>query len=123
MDSGDIISQKELEILPSDTADTLYKKVKKLELEIFKQTWPSIVSKTYNRTIQRLDRVTHHKKNDLSKEQLIDLDKNIKAEELINRLRALTTSNIDESAYFEKDGKLYHIQVSIKENNNSEKYE
>jgi len=113
-DSGDIVGQKEIKISEDDTADTLYKKVKDLELEVFKETWPKIVSKTYTKIPQELDKGTFYERKDLSQKQFIDLDKDIKAGDLINQLRALTTNKIGESAYFEKDGKKYHIQVSIK---------
>tara|TARA_B100000315_G_scaffold256619_1_gene302973 strand:+ start:1668 stop:2222 length:555 start_codon:yes stop_codon:yes gene_type:complete len=36
IDTGDIIHQKQIKILSSDTADTLYKRVMKLEFEVFK---------------------------------------------------------------------------------------
>jgi len=42
-----------------------------------------------------------------------ELDVTIKAVDLINKLRALTTNNSDEAAFFVLDGVKYNIQVRI----------
>jgi methionyl-tRNA formyltransferase len=115
IDTGDIIHQKQIEILPNDTADTLYKRIKNLEFEVFKEAWPSIVSGTYNRKPQSIEDGTIHKKRDITSIQFVDLNKSIKAGDLIRRLRALTTNNIKESAYFKVNKKLYRIQIHIVE--------
>src|ERR1044072_1415516 len=44
LDAGDIIHQKQIQIDPADTAHSLYKKVLDLELEIFKESLPALVS-------------------------------------------------------------------------------
>ena len=113
IDTGDIIYQKRMEILPTDTADMLYARVKKLEFETFKEAWPLIVSKNYIRTQQLKEDGTTHKKKDIETLQRIDLDAKVNAEKLIRRLRALTTDRIEEAAYFEVNGKKYRVQIRI----------
>lgn len=115
VDEGDIIHQKQIEILPDDTADTLYARVKKLELDVFKEALPSLTSGSYTRKPQAIDEGNTHKKTDIESIKHINLDEYVKAEDLIRRIRALTTNNIKESAYFEDCGKLYLIQISITE--------
>lgn len=115
VDEGDIIHQKQIEILPNDTADTLYVRVKKLELDVFKEACPSLMSGSYTRKPQETDKGNTHKKTGIESIQRINLDECIKAEDLIRRIRALTTNYIKESAYFEDCGKLYRIQISITE--------
>jgi methionyl-tRNA formyltransferase len=117
VDSGDVILQRELPISHGDTADTLYQRVKKLELEIFREAWPEILSLHPKRSVQNLQIGSQHRRQDLMDEsvQRIDLDQQVKAADLIRRLRALTTNQISEAAYFEKDGKRYRIQVRIHE--------
>ena len=44
LDTGDIILQKELHVSDDDTANTLYRKLKKLELDVFRRAWPQILS-------------------------------------------------------------------------------
>lgn len=113
IDTGDIIHQKRIEILPNDTADTLYKRAMKLELQVFKEAWPSIVYGTYTRKPQPLEEGSSHRKTDIRAMQFVDINKQIKAGDLIRLLRALTTSDIKESAYFEANGKLYRMQLHI----------
>ncbi len=114
LDTGDIIHQKELEVLPEDTADSAYKKAKQLELEVFKEAWPSIVSGDYQLKVQSAASGTFHKKKDLSAIQKIDLEEFVKAKDLIKKIRALTTNNIEEGAYFESGGQKYRLQIRIK---------
>lgn len=113
IDTGDIIHQKEMQILPDDTADTLYKRVMKLEFEVFKDAWPSLMSGTYSRKPQSHKQGSAHKKTDLKSLQLIDLNKQVKAGDLIRLLRALTTNAMEESTYFEVSGKRYRMQLHI----------
>lgn len=115
VDEGDIIHQKQIEILPNDTANTLYKRVKQLELEVFKEAWSSLMSGDYNRKPQAIANENTHKKTDIESIQRINLDEYIKAEDLIRRIKALTTNDIKESTYFEDNGKLYRVQISIVE--------
>lgn len=116
IDSGNIIHQKELSILPDDTANTLYKRVKKCELDTFVEAWEQIKGKNIHDYPQAVQG-TSHQKSDLfnTDVQRIDKDKFYKAGDLIDILRALTTSDLSESAYFEEHGKKYRIQISIYE--------
>ncbi len=113
VDTGDIILQKELKINAADTADSLYKKVLDLEVDIFKEAWPLLVNKKFIRKTQKTINGTIHKKGDLKSIQRIDLNKKIEPEKLIDLLRGLTTNDIQESAFFEKDGECYRIRITI----------
>jgi methionyl-tRNA formyltransferase len=113
LDAGDIIHQKQCEVYPNDTANSLYLRVLDLEYEVFKEALPDLVSLMPNRTPQVLAGTSHNRAH-LKKIQKLDLDKLYKAEEIIDRLRALTTNKIEEATYFEKDGERYFIQVNIK---------
>lgn len=117
IDAGDIIHQKKIKILATDTAHSLYQRTLRLEVENFKQAWPDLVSKTYKRIPQNSNQASYHKKKDFQSIQFIDLNKKIEAGNLIKHLRALTTSNHQEAAYFEKEGKLYRLQIHITEDN------
>jgi len=113
IDTGDIIHQKQIEVLPDDTADSLYQRVKRLEFEVFQEAWPSIVSHTYTPKPQSPKEGTTHRRADIASIQPVDLNAQVKAGDLIRLLRALTTDNIKESAYFETDGKRYRMQLRI----------
>ena len=115
VDAGDIIHQKRVRILPDDTADRLYKRVMKLEYEVFKEAWPSIADGTFTRKPQDLSAGTFHRKEDIKTIQRLDLDEVSKAEDVIRRLRALTTNDIEEAAYFEVNGKKHRVQIKFPE--------
>lgn len=112
VDAGDIIARKKIEIRPEDTADSLYSRVKELEFDLFKETWPSLASFTYNQTPQSEEKSTQHTKEDIQEIQKLDLEK-VSRKDFIRRLRSLTTNKIEEAAYFLKDGRKYRIQVRI----------
>lgn len=115
LDLGDIIHQKEIDVLPDDTANTLYARLKQVEYEVFVEAWPKLVSVDYQLVEQKMQVGTSHRKNELFSEsvQKICLNTVYKGAEIIDKLRALTTSQIKEAAYFEKDGKKYRVQITI----------
>ena len=121
LDAGDIIHQKQLDVLPNDTANSLYRRLKDLELDVFKEALPSILKLKPTRQVQDLSLGTSHNRKDLFKPEIqkIFLDKEYKAEELLNRLRALTTNSLAEAAYFEVNGKKYRVQMQIIEEENT----
>jgi methionyl-tRNA formyltransferase len=113
IDAGDIIHQKRVRILPDDTADRLYKRVMKLEYEVFKEAWPEVADGTYTRKPQALSEGTFHRKEDFKTIQQFDLSEVTDAEKVLRRLRALTTNNIDEAAYFEVNGIKHRVQLKF----------
>lgn len=112
LDKGDVIYQKIIDVYPYDTADTLYNRVKKLELEVFKEAWPLLTSFNYKRKPQSHPG-TFHKKEDIKKLQFIEYNEKIKVADLLKKLRALTTNKIDEAAFFELNGRKYRVQIKI----------
>ncbi|CEG12900.1 Formyl transferase [groundwater metagenome] len=113
IDTGDIIHQKQIEIMLEDTADTLYHRVKKVEFEVFKEVWQDIASKNYTRKHQPTEGLSAHKKTDIEPIQFIDLKEKVIAGDLIKLIRALTTNNLKEAAYFKINNKKYRIQIHI----------
>ncbi|MHA2282677.1 MAG: formyltransferase family protein [Planctomycetota bacterium] len=117
IDTGNIVHQERLDVSPGDTANTLYQRLKSLELKVFKEVWPQLVSRSYRRQLQNSTKGSIHKRVELFAEhiQRIDLNGSVGTSDLIKRLRALTTNRIEEAAYYEVDGKRYRIQVFIHE--------
>jgi len=113
VDTGDIVYQKRMRVRPNDTADSLYRRGLKLEYEAFKEAWPSIVNGTYTRKPQTSNEGSYHRKEDIKSIQRLDLRAVSKTEDVIRRLRALTTSDIEEAAYFEVKGKKYRMQIEF----------
>lgn len=113
LDSGDIINREKLEKKPEDTAHSLYNKVLEVEKKLFKDSWDDLVNFEYKRIPQPLQKGTKHTKDDIKKIQKIDLNEKVEVEELIKKLKALTTNKISEAPYFQKDGKIYRVQINI----------
>lgn len=117
VDTGDIIHQKEVMVSPGDTAHTLYQKLKACEFETFCEAWPGIADGTYARKNQDGLVGTEHKRSELFAKEIqeISLDATMPVGQLVRRLRALTTNDVSEAAYFIEDRKRYRVQVSITE--------
>ena len=115
LDAGDIILQKQIELLPEDTADKLYKRLKLLEFEVFKEALPSLISEQFSLLKQNLSIGTAHRKIDLVRSDLrfLDLSSHYLFEDLLLRMRAFTTSDFRESVYFYIGKKKYYLQVKI----------
>lgn len=112
LDAGDIIAQKEIEVTPNLTANELYKEVLAIEEQLFKESFANLLTLQPDR-VQQDESGTSYNKKDLAKIQQISLDNKVLPIELIDKLRALTTNDIDEAAYFIIDGRKYKIQVNI----------
>ena len=107
MDDGDIISQKEIEILDTDTASTLHDKLSKIGSELLIETLPSIFDGTNNRKSQDESKVTFApiiKPED----EIIDFSKTSK--DIYNKIRGL---NSFPGAYFILDGKRFKVWESM----------
>lgn len=112
IDTGDIAAQVEVEVSPGDTADTLYKRVLAAELDLFEQSIPAIVARSLPRSRQA-SQGSVHAKADLAAVQELRLDERMEAGALLRKLRALSTSNPTEHAYFREAGRIYRVQIAI----------
>ena len=112
LDKGDIINQKKIEVYPEDTADSLYRRVLKLEVEIFKDAFNELKTLNPSRIPQKTEG-TSHKKSDLFKVNKVDLSEKVETGAFIDKLRAFTTNNIEEAVFFEKNSQKYAVQVQI----------
>ena len=88
MDSGDIISTKEIPILDSDNLDSLYEKMTNLGSELLLDTLPSIFNKTNNRIKQDEIQVTFGL-NITKEEEKIDFNRS--ARDIFNQIRGLSS--------------------------------
>jgi len=113
LDTGDIALRREVPILPSDTAHTLYQRVLAAEAELFREAIPLMMSRALPR-IPQTGKATTHRKEDLASIQHLDLEATAKVGDIVNLLRGLTTNRWDEAAWFEVDGVRYRIRVEIK---------
>ncbi len=117
LDTGDIVHQREIEVTPADTAHTLYQRVLEAEIQVFREAWPAIAAGTYDRRPQSPAEGSEHARRDLfdPRVQRLALDEVRPVEDVLRRLRALTTSRPDEACYFEQGGRRYRVQVTLTE--------
>lgn len=116
-DAGQIVLRKRTDISPADTAHTLYLKIKDTAVELFQEAIPLLAGREPGGTPQPAGEGTFHKKEDLDRSGIreIELDATYTGRELINRLRALTTSRKDEAAWFREGGRIVRVQVQLSE--------
>jgi methionyl-tRNA formyltransferase len=114
LDQGAIIDQIEVDIEPDDTADSLYQKAMDAELRLFARQWPFLKHGTYSTSDQHSGEGTTHAKRELEAIREIDLADRMTAEELLRKLRALSTNRWDEAAYVEIDETRYLVRVEMK---------
>jgi methionyl-tRNA formyltransferase len=106
MDSGDIISQREVDILDSDTAESLFDKLSILGSELLKDTLPSIIEGTNDRIKQDESKATYSY-NIKPEDEIIDFNKNKR--DVFNQIRGLNSWPV---AYTYLDGKRLKVWLS-----------
>ena len=113
MDEGDIVVRRELDVRPEDTAHTLYQRILAVEEDVLQAAIPLLCGGRPPRLRQEQGG-TRHVKADLETVRRLDLSEERKVGEMLDLLRALTTSRADEAAYFEHDGVRYCVRVDIR---------
>jgi methionyl-tRNA formyltransferase len=112
IDSGDIISQKQVAKSITDTGETLYQRLESASIELFKETWPKILTGQINPVSQNMLEGTYHNLNDVDKIDEIDLNRSYKAGELINILRARTFPPHN-GAYIIQNQKKIYVNIQL----------
>ena len=86
-----------------------------LEVELFRDAWPLLASGSPPRQSQSPDEGTNHVRAELASESIrrLDLESTAPVKDTLRTLRALTTNDVEEAAYFEVGGRRYRVQVTI----------
>lgn len=111
MDSGDIISQSELQIGNNDILDDIYEKMSHLGAELLIKTLPSIIDGTNQRIKQDESEVTFGY-NITKEEEKIDFSQNSK--EIHNRIRGLSSFPGSYCILKDKRLKIYRSEITDK---------
>jgi len=112
VDTGDIIAQQEVPIEPVDTGETLYHKLERACVALFKETWPLLRSGQVPRVPQRREEGTFHLTQDVEQIDHIDLDSTYTARELIDIVRARTFPPYP-GAYFVHEGRRVYLRLQL----------
>jgi methionyl-tRNA formyltransferase len=121
IDQGDILGRREVDKTFEDTGKSLYDRIERAAVDLFKETWPAIEDGTVDPISQDEEAANSHLKQDFVDLCEIDPRETYEAKELLDILRALTFPPFD-NAYLEVDGEKYYVDVEIREasNENSE---
>jgi methionyl-tRNA formyltransferase len=114
IDTGAIVAQELVPVELTDTGGTLYRRLERASLELFKQAWPEVRSGRAAQKPQTLGEGTYHRTVDVERIDRIDLDKTYLARDLINVLRARTFPPY-RGAYFEEKGRRIYMRLSLVE--------
>ena len=114
MDSGDIISQREVKILDSDNLESLHDKLSEVGTSLLLDTLPSIIDGSNSRTKQNEDEVTYAY-NIKREEEHIDFSKT--SREVFNLIRGLCPVPSSNAVLDEKEMKIYKSTISSKKYN------
>jgi methionyl-tRNA formyltransferase len=113
VDTGDIITQRAVEVDVTDTGATLYARLEKAALELFRETWPLLSSGEAGRTPQNHGDGTSHRVRDVETIDEISLDQMYTARSIIDLLRARTFPP-HRGAYFRHGGGKVYLELNLR---------
>jgi methionyl-tRNA formyltransferase len=114
IDDGDILFQREIETSITTTGESLYAESLKCITELFMDSYEKIINGDLNPKKQSSENYTFHYGKDIVKHSEIDLNKEYRAIDLINIIRA-KSFNKRPSTHFMLDDKKYYINIDIRE--------
>ena len=112
IDTGNVISSREVPVLPTDTGLTLYRKLEDASSKLFEETWPAIVDGNPVTAPKSDNEGTYHRMSDVDQIDRIDLDATRTARELIDLIRARTFPPYA-GAYFEENGQKIYLRLEL----------
>ena len=103
MDTGDIITQEEIDILKTDTVGTIHDKLSEMGSQLLLKTLPSIINGTNSR-IKQDDNLATYCHNITHEEEIIDFNKNVI--DIFNQVRGMNPYPV---AYFTLNSIIYKV--------------
>jgi methionyl-tRNA formyltransferase len=117
IDGGDIVAQEQVPVQATDTGATLYARLEKASIDLFKKHWPRLKDGTAARTPQK-GAGTVHRVADAAAIDRIDPNRAYKAGELIDILRARTFPP-HKGAYLDLGDRRIYVSVELTEESSS----
>jgi methionyl-tRNA formyltransferase len=112
IDTGDLIAQREVPVSATETGATLYTKLEEASVRLFREVWPMVRDGTAPRTPQPRTGGTYHRTRDVEQIDEIHLDREYRARDLINILRARTFPP-HKGAYFIAEGRRVYMRLEL----------
>jgi methionyl-tRNA formyltransferase len=113
VDAGDIAFQAPITTSWEDTGETLYRRARTATVELFAASYDRIRRGDIPRIPQDLARGSFHKSAEIDGASRIDLDRDVRARDLLNLLRARTFVG-HPASWFVEDGERYEVRVEIR---------
>lgn len=113
VDRGPIIGQLKVPVLPTDTGETLTRRVNEAEVSLFRSLWPKLRSGRYDERRAKGIGTYHDRAEGISVRRL-SLKKKMPIGKLIDLLRAFSDSRFD-GCYFQAGSKRIYMRLSLYE--------
>lgn len=115
IDMGDIIAQKKLDINFCETANILYRRLKLLERELFRESIPLLSEIKFLRISQNPFEGDSHRMRQLYEltERELKLDKLYKGEEIMRLFRAFSTNNLKEAMFVRDANNIHFLRLEV----------
>lgn len=117
IDQGPIITQTKIQCFEHDTGKSLYLRSEKALLKIFKENWKQIKFGKV-KAIEQDGKGTYHKYRSSNCLREIKLNKNYKARDLIDLLRAFSFAPFSGSYFYNKKGEKVYLEIKLKKQKN-----
>ena len=114
VDTGPIVERLEVTVAPADTGQSLRAKLETACMDVLKKGWQAVVANDPP-TPQDPSAGTAHSVRDIESINEINLDATYRAGDLIDLLRALTSSPQTDGAYYEVDGRRVRVTIELSE--------
>jgi methionyl-tRNA formyltransferase len=113
-DTGEIISQRQIETDFADTGKQLHRRLENTQYDLFTEVWPDIESGQIDTVPQDSENGSYHTTDDFLELCKIAPDEEVQAKEFLDQLRALTFPPFN-NARIEVGGETYYIDVEIRQ--------
>jgi len=100
VDTGSVIGRSQVEVMPWDTAESLFHRLEESGFDLFRRLWPAIRTGQAKASAQR-GRPTSHKFDELDRITFPDLDAKVPVRDVLNALRARTFPPYDGLIYMD----------------------
>lgn len=112
VDTGDIVAQRVIPYGWEDTGASLYSKASEEIIALFKERYSDFRQLDIQRRPQEIDKGSFHLANEIDSISYIDLDKQYKARDILNLLRARTFPGYP-ACWFKDDDQEFEVSITI----------
>ncbi len=111
-DTGPIWAQREVPVIPTDTASTLYRRLQSEIVQLFTEVWPQIKSGSLKPKDQTVEGAVYHRKSEVAALDRIDPEATMKVKDVINFLRDRSFDDMG-FAYVDDGNQRVHLNLRL----------